>query len=99
MGDTMTDGYLIRLFVRAAPFRLKKAIACSRSYSAPFFFERSQLRISNQVPIPEPIVGEYSPPSMKPIIDTRINSAPATALGRTSLRIGFNDISDHCPLE
>ncbi len=44
------------LVVRAAPFRVKKAIACSRSYSAPFFLEVSQLRISNQVPIPEPIV-------------------------------------------
>src|SRR5437762_9236939 len=87
------------LLVQAARFRVKKAIACSRSYSAPFFLELSQLRISNQVPIPEPISGEYWPPSMKPIIDTRINSAPATALGRTLLRIVFNDISDHCPLE
>ena len=32
------------------------------------------------------------PPSMKPIIDTRINSAPATALGRTLLRIVFNAV-------
>jgi len=43
------------------------------------FLERSRLRISNQVPIPEAIGGEYLPPSMKAIIDTRINSAPATA--------------------
>jgi hypothetical protein len=43
------------------------------------FLERSRLRISNQVPIPEPISGEYLPPSMKAIIETRINSAPATA--------------------
>jgi hypothetical protein len=43
------------------------------------FLERSRLRISNQVPIPEPIIGEYLPPSMKAIIDTRISSAPATA--------------------
>ena len=63
------------------------------------FLERSQIRISNQVPIPEPIIGEYKAPSVKPIIATRINSAQATALGRTSLRIVFNDISDHCPLE
>ena len=56
------------------------------------FLELSQLRISNHVPIPEPIIGEYKAPSMKPIIATRINSAPATALGRTLLRIVFNAV-------
>jgi hypothetical protein len=56
------------------------------------FPEPSQLRISNQVPIPELMIGEYLPPSMKPIIATRKNSAPATALGRTLLRIGFNAV-------
>ena len=54
------------------------------------FLERSQIRISNQVPIPEPIIGEYKAPSLKPIIATRINSAPATP--RPSLRIGFNAV-------
>jgi hypothetical protein len=67
----------------------------SKCYSPSFCRERSQLRISNQVPIPELMIGEYLPPSMKPIIATSINSAPATALGRTLLRIVFNDISDH----
>jgi len=54
------------------------------------FLERSQIRISNQVPIPEPIIGEYKAPSVKPIIATRINSAPATP--RTLLRIVFNAV-------
>jgi hypothetical protein len=57
-------------------------------------FLSDQLSISNQVPIPEPIIGKYSPPPMKPIIDIRINSTPATAIGGTLLRIVFNDISD-----
>ena len=54
------------------------------------FLERSQIRISNQVPIPEPMIGEYKAPSVKPIIATRINSAPATP--RTLLRIVFNAV-------